>query len=267
MITGRGNGSLHDPERSDISLLSTRPPADGGCPCERTWFSSSGSSSTATTTVSVVDEPRHVVDVAVRVVADAPFAEPDRLANPQPFLEQPLVVLAGQTWVADLDVGQQPLFGRQQKPLTVDLDAAPFEHDALTGIGAARLFASHARDARHGRSDACIEMPVGILRPPVERPVQKDHLAGGIDDGCRGGIAQPDAVGGDLVQPDPFARGPRAPRARDRAPSMTSGLWQRISTRFVIGQHAGDLRVHPGIGPSFPGQSGSWCGQLIHVAR
>ena len=27
------------------------------------------------------DEPRHVIDMAVRVVADAAFAEPDRLAD------------------------------------------------------------------------------------------------------------------------------------------------------------------------------------------
>ena len=79
-------------------------------------------------------EPRDVVDVAVRVVADAAFAEPDRVADAEPLREDLLVVLRVESRVADLDVAEQPLLGDEQQPVAVDLDAAAFEHDPLAGV-------------------------------------------------------------------------------------------------------------------------------------
>ena len=63
---------------------------------ERRWFSSSaGSSSYASTIDAGRDEARDVVDVAVRVVADAALAEPDRLADAEVVAEDALVVRRG----------------------------------------------------------------------------------------------------------------------------------------------------------------------------
>src|SRR3954468_7139101 len=51
-----------------------------------------------------------------------------------------------------------------------------------------------------------------------------------------------------------------------RALSATAWLWQRISTRSKsLSARTISAYTH-GIGPSFPGQSGSWCGHAIQVA-
>ena len=118
---------------------------------DRAWFSSAGSSSTASTTVSARDEARDVVDVPVRVVADAAFAEPDRLPRAEPLAKGLLVALARQPGISDLHVAQQPLLGDEQQAGAVGLDAAAFEHDRRAGVRARRLDARQRRDRRRWR--------------------------------------------------------------------------------------------------------------------
>ena len=52
------------------------------------------------------DESGDVVDVAVGVVADASFAEPDRPVDAEPLREDLLVVHASRARVSHLDVAQ-----------------------------------------------------------------------------------------------------------------------------------------------------------------
>ena len=79
-------------------------------------------------------EPGDVVHVAVRVVADASLAEPDRSAHAEPLAEQSLVVHRGQPWVAHLDVAEQPFLGHEQQTLPVDIDAAAFEDNLAAAV-------------------------------------------------------------------------------------------------------------------------------------
>src|SRR5678816_3372292 len=81
-----------------------------------------------------------VVDVPVRVVPDAPLAQPDRLPDAEPVCEHAFVVRPREPGIADLRVAQQPLFGDQKKSLAVDLDAAALENNPPPAIRTLGLF-------------------------------------------------------------------------------------------------------------------------------
>ena len=115
-------------------------------------------------------EARHIIDVTVRVVADAPCAEPDRTRHAKPFRERALVLLARHAGVAHLHVAQQPFFGDEHQPIAVHFDAASFEHDA-------RLDTRQPRDASDRFADLRVALPVVVLRPRVERPVDEHDAA------------------------------------------------------------------------------------------
>ena len=90
-------------------------------------------------------EPRDVVDVSVRVVADAAFAEPDRLANPERIAKDALVAVARETGIPLLNRREQALLGHEQRAFAVGLDRAAFEDDALAVVRTRGLDAREAR--------------------------------------------------------------------------------------------------------------------------
>ena len=91
------------------------------------------------------DEARDVVDVAVRVVADAALAEPDRLANAEVLAERALVAVAIEPRIAHLHVGEEPLLGHEHRALAIGLDAAALEHETLARVRTLRLDARQRR--------------------------------------------------------------------------------------------------------------------------
>src|SRR5258705_8187130 len=71
--------------------------------------------------------------MAVRVVTDAPFAQPDGARDAEPFREDPLVVVACHPGVANLLVAQQPFLRDEHQAIAAHVDAAAFEDDAVAG--------------------------------------------------------------------------------------------------------------------------------------
>ena len=128
-------------------------------------------------------EPRDVVNVPVRVVTDTAFAEPDCAPNPEPFREDAFVILPSKTWIANWTSLSSHSSVTRSSP-AVDLDTAAFEDDALSSVGADRLVASEAGEARHEAAHFDVALPVRILRPTVERPVQQHDVACGVDHTC-----------------------------------------------------------------------------------
>ena len=185
--------------------------------------------------MSVRDEPRDVVDVAVRVVADAAFAQPDRARDAEPFGEDPLVVLACQSRVANLHVAEQPLLGDEHQAVAVDLDAAALEDDATRRR-------PRARGSTRG-SPVIRAMAAPTWRPrvqfsyfaqPLNAQLTSTTVPSSSNDAGRRRVAQPDAIGrrpcagGRDRQRTPCAS------ARSRAAPSTAASWQRISTVLVV---------------------------------
>ena len=112
-----GTGKGQRARRGAARRADARMPLPGaaGCRSSARGCRRPDRASTASTTVSAADEARHVVDVAVRVVADASFAQPDRLAGCQAIPGRAARSPRASTRVPDLDVGQQPLLGDQQE--------------------------------------------------------------------------------------------------------------------------------------------------------
>ena len=117
------------------------------------------------------DELRHVVHVprgGERAgVLDQAVGQPDDLLDPEPLLEQGLVVAPAQ---AEITVVQQALLGGEQRPLAVGVEGAALEHER-------RLVAPHAPgvgdDRRH------LRVPVvgrEVLAPAVEAEVHQRDL-------------------------------------------------------------------------------------------
>ena len=136
---------------------------------------SSARGSTTVTTVSRIDEPGQVVDVAVRVVAgDAP-AQPDHVADAEVVGEDPFDARPVEPRVACLNVAQQAFLGGQQGAPAIDVDRAPFHDDAAEL--ASLLDAGHPeRVAQMGRDPpgkAVVVLVVGVLGPAIELPVDQ----------------------------------------------------------------------------------------------
>ena len=211
---------------------------------ERAWFSSDGIVLDGQHHRVSTHEPRDVVNVPVRVVADTAFAKPDRVLHPEPFREDLFVVLPSKAGIADLDITQQPFLGYEEQPLAVDLDTAAFEDYALAGVRAGRLLASEAGEARHEATHFDVVLPVRILRPTVERPVQKHDVACGVDDTCRRRVTQPHSIRGHQMKRDPVAPHVVSVERRTGALHDLAAVTENLE-RFVLGQDAGDFRVHP----------------------
>src|SRR5688500_277342 len=109
------------------------------------------------------DESRDVVDVAVRVVADAALAEPDRLADAEAVAERPLVAGAVEPRIAYLFVREEPLLGHEHGPLAVGLDPTSLEHETRARIRTCGLEARQPRDALDRATDLGVTREVRVL--------------------------------------------------------------------------------------------------------
>ena len=76
------------------------------------------------------DKPRQVVNVAVRVVANNTPSQPHDVANPEIVCEDPLDAQAVEPGVAGLGFAEQAFLGDEQCAASVNVDGAPFHHDA-----------------------------------------------------------------------------------------------------------------------------------------
>ena len=183
------------------------------------------------TTVSRPDEPREVVDVAVRVVAgDAP-AEPDDVADAEIVGEDLLEPGAVEPGVAGLDLAEQAFLGREQGAAAVDVDRAPFHHDAGRRAVRASTRGAHRgspsqrailRGRRLSRSWlSYLAQPLNFqsTRPTAAIAVRRGLV---VDDERRAGVAEPAPIGRGLEESD---------RVRGRRPTASS--WS-ATRRFIV---------------------------------
>ena len=162
-------------------------------------------------------EAGDVVDVAVGVVAGAAAVEPERLMDAEVVVEGAFELGAGlfrraEAGVALLDLGEEALLGGEEDAGAVDVDGAAFEDDAAgPGFGVSgRSFGLNLGDVVElgdAVGELVVAAEVGVLGPGVELPVGDGEAGGEIfggafryfyEDGA--GIAQPDAVGGPVVE-------------------------------------------------------------------
>ena len=121
---------------------------------------------------------------------------------------------------------------------------AAFEHDALAGVGARRLLARQSGQPRDHGADHRVVLPVGILRPAIERPVHQDHVAASRPDAGWGRVAKPDAIGLHLVEANAIARDVVRLECRARGVDHILGVAEDFD-RLVVGEHPDDLGVDP----------------------
>ena len=190
---------------------------------------------TASTIDAGRDETRDVVDVAVRVVADASLAEPDRLADAEVLGEDALVAVArSRPGLRTCTSASSHSSVDEQRPCAVGLDAAALEDEPLRRRRAASarraagrvMRAIAAADRRVARKLSYFAQPLNAQFTSATRPASSMH------DGRRR-VAQPDAIGRDDVQTTRSARTPCASSCFARAVSHVSS-WQRISTALVL---------------------------------
>ena len=75
-----------------------------------------------------VHKPADVINVTVGVIARRAFAQPQDVFYAEIFLERFVVLRLRHAGIPDLDFGMQITFlGGEQRPATVDLDAAAFD--------------------------------------------------------------------------------------------------------------------------------------------
>ena len=85
-----------------------------------------------------------------------------------------------QSWVTGLHVAEQALLGREQSAPAVDLDRAPFHHDAEQSppLLCAGRPARKPQPRANFRRQAVIVMEVVVFRPSVEFPVDQGNTVG-----------------------------------------------------------------------------------------
>src|SRR5262245_60654331 len=103
--------------------------------------------------------------MAVGIVADAAFAQPDRLADAECLAKYRLVTLARQAGIPCLDWREQTFLGHEQRALTVGVDRPALEHYRLAVIGSHRFDSLASGDACDRLTDACVSLEVRVLRP------------------------------------------------------------------------------------------------------
>ena len=231
-MTGRGKGSVTT-RSAPTAARRTRPRAAAGCRVERAWFSSAGSCSTASTTVSAARRTaphrrRARVCRRPRILRPARSsrerrASPGRCARSRPASSPGLRTCTSVSSHSSVT---------SSRPSPFTSMTAAFEHDALAGVGARRLSRAAVLSAARSRcrpSRRCCQLE--YFAHPLNAQFTQDHVAGVVDDAGRGRVAKPDAIGLDLVEAYAIACGRRARRVpRARRPSRPA-VWQRISTR------------------------------------
>src|SRR6185369_13291533 len=180
----------------------------------------------------------------VRVVTDAPLAEPDRLADAEVVAEGTLVAVAIEAGITHLRVGEEPLLRHEQRSLAIGLDAASLEHEARGGVvGARGLVTRQVRDALDRAPDLGVASEVGILRPRIERPVHELHAPRFVVDEGGGGVAQPDAIGWNKVPSNILRHTMRA--ELHVALGAHALVVAEDLDALVLREHADDLGVDP----------------------
>ncbi len=245
-----------------------RARAGAGCPSSARDSRRAGSSSTASTIVSALT--KRAMSSTWPCVSSPTQPSPSQIvcADAEPLAEDALVVRAGQARVAHLDVAEQPFLGHEQQAVAVDLDAAAFEHDDALPSGSVGSTRGSPVMRGDRRADLIVALPVVVLRPGVEAPVQRDGR-------CRRRRCTP--VGAES-RSQTRSVGTMCRRTRSSATPCASSAWRaRRSARLGRDRGSRPARARRGratisaythgIGPSLPGQSGSWCGQAIQVAR
>ena len=148
--------------------------------------------------------------MAVRVVAVDSPAQPDDVADAQVIGEDLLDGRAVEAGVARLDFAEQAFLGRQQRAPAVDVDRTPFHHDpdALAPLLDPRHPARQPQPPLELARQAVVAAVVVVLGPAVELPVDQTDGVSDVgrrlvlDDERRRRVAQPDAVGRRLEEPD-----------------------------------------------------------------
>jgi hypothetical protein len=125
-------------------------------------------------------ESRDVVDVAVRIVADTAFTQPDGVRDAQIFLECLLVFLASQLRISNLRVTEEPLLGDEHRSRSIRLDPAAFEHHPRSVIRTFCHRSLEPGDFLYSVTDFLVTLVILVLCPSVEAPVHELDFAAGI---------------------------------------------------------------------------------------
>ncbi len=201
------------------------------------------------------DEASDVVYVAVGVVAGAAPVKPDGLGDAELVGEGGFELGAGDAGVALLGFGEEALFGGDEGACAVDVDRAAFEDQAMGGaVGEEDFGAALGQVVEAGDvlGDLIIAMPVAVLGPAVEAPVGKGKVALRAQGEDGAGVAEPDAVGGPLMEVD---AGEVGSAALENGGGATLGglvVDENVNV-FDAGEVSDDLGVDPGDGLELTG--------------
>ena len=113
-------------------------------------------------------------------------------------------IFVAEAGVALLDFGEEALFGGEEEAGAVGVDGAAFEDEAV-GLAVARGFdlgfeLGHVVEFGDVVGDLVVAVPVVVLGPGVELPVGDGEVALRVFDEDGAGVAEPDAVGGPVVE-------------------------------------------------------------------
>jgi len=196
------------------------------------------------------DEAGDVIDVAVGVVSGTATMEPDGLLDAEMLTEGSLQLLTGDTGVALLDLRQEALFCGDKGASAVDVYAAAFEDQAMTGNLWLALW--HRVKAGYLLGDLVVATPVIVLGPGVEAPVGEGRFSSGglSEDGA--GVTEPDAVCGPGVEVE-AGEVSSATFADGFCAALSGIIVDEDVDVFYAGEVADDFRVDPGDGLEFVG--------------
>lgn len=208
------------------------------------------------------DEARHVIDVAIGIVARESPGEPVDTFDPEVLPKRPLDVLAGVARVAS--VGEKHRLRGDEIAAAVDLERPAFHDQA----------GFHARKAEvsvHVPGDLVVKCRLELAAPGIEHPVEHDHARQML--GSRRPLHDED--GTVIARPHIIAVAQvhhHAIRPADATPEFTENTAQHIEVRHVdvdvphlveLGrdpvERLLDLGVHttPDLRPMRPGEDGA----------
>ena len=168
------------------------------------------------------------------------------LADAQEIAEDSLVILLRQAGVTALDLAEQALLGRQQRPQAVDVDRPAFQDDAV-GFLKPRLDPRPAELLGNPFGQACVVLEIVVLRPTVEPPLDElDRVVfiSRIDHERRPRVPRPDPIGPRLHELDSPEIDPRALQAVLCLATMR-GVVDDDHQVLVPRQLPGDFGVNP----------------------
>ena len=212
------------------------------------------------------DEARDVVHVAVGVVADAALAEPDRPAMPRYSRN-------ARSYSSRSAPGCAPGRRRAATPRSRAACPAPLASmpppsstTGVAGIGPQRLDARQPGDALRRRGRPGVGVQLAYFAQALKRPVRASTTAPAVVDEAVGAESRSQTRSvGTTCRRTSSARTPCAASASRASLAHVVVVAEDLDGSCSAMTRAISAYTH-GIGPSFPGQSGSWCGQAIQVA-